>query len=409
MPPSIDPSLPSSSSSPSNLLAALSTKVPKLRHIRTPDCSTTNTTSRHWIKPARLVKWEDFNYDNLMRSCGGLFGSLLQHPVQPLDFSQHFEDITAFTAEQSLENFFNKWTRTIVSFGLSTAQEHSRAFQEPHIRMIHGCDATTGTRHGIRNQQYKRKLRRLFPDWAGVFTLETKDGKRPLNILPGDTKLNYKFKSEDIKPVITPAYIPRWLWPILQVFTYCVRVNGRYGYIITDKELVVLRVGRPHETFTQSFNNRARKSENNGTVEYATVKYDNTQQEAEDGPQLTLNLALWWLHLLAANDRSILPAYDSLEHEQLCSPRRDVAGGDGARRDSVPESELDESVEADSAPPSLASSQSDETSLESLAGPETSFGTRVGLRRSERPVRRSGRNAPSSKRARNKRKRISTS
>ena len=30
--------------------------------------------------------------------------------------------------------------------------------------------------------------------------------------------------------------------PLSQIFTYCVRAKARYGYIITDKELVVLRI-----------------------------------------------------------------------------------------------------------------------------------------------------------------------
>ena len=63
------------------------------------------------------------------------------------------------------------------------------------------------------------------------------------NILPGYTKLGKKWSSNKI--VRGPVKVDikcQWLRPLAQIYTYCVRANVRYGYVITDKELVVFLV-----------------------------------------------------------------------------------------------------------------------------------------------------------------------
>ena len=83
------------------------------------------------------------------------------------------------------------------------------------------------------------------PDWAGVCRPRTSNAFKPENILPGDTKLSSKWKSSKIQTgSVTEAGGNRneWLWPLMQNFTYCLYCQVRYGYIITDQELVVIRL-----------------------------------------------------------------------------------------------------------------------------------------------------------------------
>ncbi len=90
------------------------------------------------------------------------------------------------------------------------------------------------------------------PNWGAVknSTIDVKSKGKAKNILPGDTKLSSKWSSSTINPGDIEKHDVRqdWYQPIAQIFTYCVRNNARYGYLITDKELVVIRVGPENQT-----------------------------------------------------------------------------------------------------------------------------------------------------------------
>lgn len=81
--------------------------------------------------------------------------------------------------------------------------------------------------------------RRFKPDWpvcaAGrVSTFE--DGSyRYLNLLPGDSKLSNKWNSSFYESMEDRAY---WEDPVRQIVHYCINSDSRYGFIITDEELV---------------------------------------------------------------------------------------------------------------------------------------------------------------------------
>ncbi|KAJ9493828.1 hypothetical protein H2202_010683 [Exophiala xenobiotica] len=72
----------------------------------------------------------------------------------------------------------------------------------------------------------------------------------------------------------------------------------RYGYIISDEEVVAFRVRVPHERLEEK-------------------KSKHSTQDPSGEKKLTMNLAIWWLHLLAANSRSIQTTYGPLEDEIL--------------------------------------------------------------------------------------------
>jgi hypothetical protein len=335
-----------SSAPRASLLQQLCTEAPSLRPNPPKNGSRTNTKHKSWLTPTRIDRWDDFNYQSLINTCKGRFQSVLQLQVQPLDFSQHFEDVTEFTAEHSLECFFSKWTRTIVSFALSAAQNQFHLFEKPFIRMIQGCDALILENNDDTALTKNIKEKRLLPDWAGVYGYITEKGERRTNILPGDTKVSYKWKSREIETgvIYKNDTIPEWLWPIMQVFTYCIRGNSRYGYIITDEEVVVMRVRGPANT-QESFDSGSAVEEDLGAVEYACIDYKSTQARESQG-HLTVNMALWWLHLLAAKDRTIQPAYRPLDEEYRASQSH--------KRDSLFRSETeDEDSVVETEPPDV--------------------------------------------------------
>ena len=79
-------------------------------------------------------------------------------------------------------------------------------------------------------------------DLAGVLLASTQ--QRTSNILPGDTKVGWKWSSRDIEVGdVESSYLATdWLEPIKQIYTYCIKLNVRYGNIITEKELIVTRI-----------------------------------------------------------------------------------------------------------------------------------------------------------------------
>jgi len=348
----------------STLLQQLSTDAPVIEARHPANFSKSNTQGTDWIVPSKIARWKDFNYQTLKKS----FETILHLEVQPLDFSQHFEDITEFTAEYSLEGFFNKWTRTIVSFSLKSAQNGSKLFEkQSFVRMVQGCDAKTkGLDDGLTVIQ-KQKNKKSLPDWAGILSSPAEEGQRPYNIVPGDTKLSYKWKSKEIVPGIIheAESIPRWLWPIMQVFTYCHKSGSRYGYIITDKELVVLRVRAAEGP--QSFES-GKAIADHGSVEFAVVDYKSTTLEGSE-PQLTINMALWWLHLLAAKERSIQQTYGPLDQEYLPTRRRAKANYLEESDTDVEHGSVNGTERSRTAPPIPS-----EISFQVSHGPGSSFG-----------------------------------
>ncbi len=129
-----------------------------------------------------------------------------------------------------------------------------------------------------------------------------------------------------------------FLKPLRQVLPYCIKVNSRYGYIITDTERFFfcrtkseeparpLSTNRPHREHTQPIHNRvasitsvtsatsaisldfsgsqytyARNLDvNEGPLEYSVAPWGSSGSDF-----LTINLSLWFIHLLTASNNSV--------------------------------------------------------------------------------------------------------
>jgi len=303
------PIAPTSNKAPDaeySLLHYLSTRKPKLQ--ATPRSkSRTNTTHQSWRRPSRIAKWEDFDCASLMKCCGGLFCEMLKHTIEPIKFPHLEKDIIRFADEAALEkHYVSQWTHPIVTTALSHAQRQSndRGLRPPFVEMVAGGNAQSISGHK--------------PDWAGTRTMVPDNPNQTVNILPGETKVSYKWKSTEIVPKEVKAndMVQNWFWPLRQIFTYCMNFKTRYGYIISDEEVVAFRVRAPRERLEENKSKRRIVlSKDRGTIEYVPI-YDSTQDPGGK-KRLTINLAIWWLHLLAANNRSIQTTYGPLKDEIL--------------------------------------------------------------------------------------------
>lgn len=95
---------------------------------------------------------------------------------------------------------------------------------------------------------------RLRPDWAGT---ENSENVPYSNRVPGDTKQSAKWNTN--MNTNTPTVQEEFRKPLRQVLTYCVRLNTRYGYIITDAEAYFFRRTKSPEPASPLSTNRPQR------------------------------------------------------------------------------------------------------------------------------------------------------
>lgn len=203
----------------------------------------------------------------------------------------------------------------MMSEALPIAQSHlNTSINDGRIHMIRGGQA-----------QYPGGDSGFRPDWAGVKRPATSTEKSE-NVLPGDTKPSKVWSSAVIKlgEVEDDPKTVAWLRPLCHIFAYCVRCNARYGYLISDKELVVVWIHPGSQTSSRSaieierslkssISTPATRARNTGILEYQAIPWDNDWEAGDNRYKgMTVNLALWWLHMMAAEESAIEEHYTPL-------------------------------------------------------------------------------------------------
>ncbi len=322
-------------------------------------CGTGRNTqpgSAKWAFPRSIESWEDFKYSTLKAAADGKLHRVLKHRCSLQDFSAipHIPFCRIYD-ENSFDSLLVKWNHSVVSVALSEAQK--RLESEPNRRrvfMVRGGQAD----HPGSNAKYR-------PDWGGVTesidqSKSPERVKRPKTILPGETKLSKKFTSRSIEPGVHELnYSQKWARPVQQVYTYCVRANARYGYIITDEELIVLQIRPgprlgPHDDSQSSILSKGSyggadtpqsRAWASGILQFKSIPWDHAKTAGEGQSEvMTVNLALWWLHMMAAeshkiernpdevddvvneNDDGSLGFRDDSEEESTVGAREDASG-----------------------------------------------------------------------------------
>ena len=314
-----------------SLLEYLRTKNPKLDASATRPGQNTSSKVNRFDEPKRIAEWNDFEYDVLQSIYGGSLHRILEHsfeldvPTVPKFPFRRVRD------EDSFESLVVIWNQSVVSNALSAAQGHLRIHKAQKIYMGKGGLSTWPGEANVRRR----------PDWAAVndASRDARSKSESRNLLPGETKLSKKWSSLAINQgdIEEADLKENWYQPLAQIFTYCVRNNARYGYIITDKELVVFRVGPIHhsdETDRRlSHGKRAEGSDmelgtkgsrwnkmettepnvramDSGLMEYKVIPWARPARSSQNSSmKMTVNLALWWLHMLAMNESSIKAKY----------------------------------------------------------------------------------------------------
>ncbi|KAL6715420.1 hypothetical protein ACLMJK_006381 [Lecanora helva] len=294
--------------------------------------NTKSTKAYPWDQPTFIVKWREFEYEALLSIYGGKLRDVLGQSFELENFHVPRVPFCQIHDENSLDSLIIKWNQSMTSKALTAAQRHLKVH---HSETVYFCKG--GQAQWPREAEIKKR-----PDWAAVkgFTLARESAQEVRNVLPGDTKLSKKWSSDRINPgdLDDIEFEDDWYQPLSQIFTYCVRSNARYGYLITDKELVVVRVSPrdplkyPWSQSSDAGKRKARKETIrrkhaarepcdkaiiDGCLEYQTIPWDDRKRSQRvDAPRMTANLALWWLHLLAANDGAIEEDYVPLDESE---------------------------------------------------------------------------------------------
>ncbi|MCJ1396295.1 hypothetical protein MMC18_009184 [Xylographa bjoerkii] len=288
-----------------------------------------------------ILEWEGIG---LEKDLEPLFGDILSFPVNNMptfeDALQHPRHLNEIHDESSFEALLIRWNYAIVSAALSIAQHHEEfprsLYARDHVGEI---SMAKGGQAWIpeKNRRTQRQDKTIFPDWAGIILEDDENAKlgqshqdnarHYLNVLPGDTKLSTKFRSEWGKRD------QRFEASIIQVFTYCRRANVRYGYIVTQEELVVIRLFWGNKGEPNSFN---ATSDKRLYLEYKSIPWVNSGDD-----KLTINLTLWCLHMLAARKKSIGGRNDLQSEYQ---PSDSSSGGNISEQDNSMEARSGDST-----------------------------------------------------------------
>ncbi|KAL8770399.1 MAG: hypothetical protein Q9209_003825 [Squamulea sp. 1 TL-2023] len=276
--------------------------------------SGSSTVRGYKNRPDEVAEWDDFGlaaFDSLHN--GALQEELkrqhrlLEHPIIP---KLPFRDVHD---ENSLEALLILWNWQVVSEALAATQKESwKLPSNEAVYMVRGGQSYMP--YDPRTEDAPR------PDWGGVRRpadeSQVQDRTKLQTILPGETKPSIKWSSTWIP---TDGRNRDWKKdvanPIGQIYQYCIRANARYGYLITDQELVAVRIDLES---VDDFHKRigGQRKRRLVTLRYKSIPWDTTTSTNHES--MTINLALWMLHLVAARDKDgKITTDDRTLHEAL--------------------------------------------------------------------------------------------
>ena len=344
-------------------------------------------TNGYYFWPRRLIKWDDFCFDTLQTVYGG---ELMAEALRKTSSLPAYPDIILETDcrvgnEGSTSTMLMKWNSTIVNRALLQVRDAFnpclwKPSQEGISTPKHAtpppapAPRQTPPRSCKPTHRRSRSSRRYVVDGGTVAssraTSQASQWQEDIEKLPKEYKTGSKWESSSVTrselvtesgDLLEGAKTTGYMRPIGQAFTYSVWLNCRYGCILTTKEAFLFRIspieqrhGKPVSGFrTTSFgvlktaechadvrdpvqaNLLQSTTRARGVMEYISVPWDNNNGgDATAYTDLTINLALWFLHVLAGNRHELAWTYGPLTSEVLATPPYRTPARTPASRDS---------------------------------------------------------------------------
>ncbi|PHH91464.1 hypothetical protein CDD83_365 [Cordyceps sp. RAO-2017] len=329
-----------------SILDLLTTRNPEIVEGAPGSKSLTSHHMYHW--PKQLKKWDEFSFETLETLYEGSLIRVARERASPLPALPHLsQDADCVVGdEDATQHVFTKWNHTIVQAALDEVREpfHSCVWT-PGRRHSRAGARFTPTRHETSASEQPgrtacgRLSRKNFKPDAGAFLPCRTHGSScaavPVERLPKDYKTAAKWNSSILFQGDILDESGRWrrkasrkneAMPIRQAFTYCIHFRCRYGCILTTDEAFIFRI-RPRagasytpESALRGDDALERSLREDGLMEYVSIPWasDETQDADSDGT-LTVNLALWLVHILAGNHHEVDWSYCPLASETLAT------------------------------------------------------------------------------------------
>ncbi|KAK3381759.1 hypothetical protein B0H63DRAFT_476572 [Podospora didyma] len=338
----------------------LTAKNPNLVYEEEKNATQTNGT---WIRPKYVRPWAEFSFETMEKVFDGKLMQecrrerVLTYPAPPLipeiDCIENGEQATVRILERWTRGMVNEALKQVVGtfypvFWASRATSKKKASDAALSETSSLVDATPagGTRRPRRASQLrltlsKSKRRQPRPDGACI-PLEADPlvvtGNKNTNQLPCEIKPGSKWTSESLLAgdlteadgkLRTKKHTQNQARPIIQLYHYCVVAKARYGFLITSKEIVLIRIKPaaasgtpPREASPANATALHQELRYNGLMEYKAIPWANhwsrlDGQEDGDYRNLTINLSLWILCVLAGNSGDPDWDYQPLNKEML--------------------------------------------------------------------------------------------
>jgi hypothetical protein len=241
-----------------------------------------------WWDVRNLNQWTDFNYQNVHNVDG--FSQLLNVPIDLRTLPHPSPNSIAPDTEYSLRNLFAEYFAVRVNASLRQTQGTQ------HLHMRANNSATT---------QYCPK-----PDFISHYdgdVLKTLRGD-PRGHLVGIVKSYDDFNSS-MRSQNAPAQV-KYLRGLAQLHRIMREHGCRYGYIITEIELICVRAGaEDHEYYANRRHGLAPHVDEGPRPIFGRLQTSVAIPLSATGinpstgqAQMTVGLALWYLHMLAKDD-----------------------------------------------------------------------------------------------------------
>ncbi|KFG84759.1 hypothetical protein MANI_010264 [Metarhizium anisopliae] len=177
-----------------------------------------NTRVKTNLLVKKWEKWSEFTFENITAVFGNHLKKDYLGQEEPVALKRDVEVYSEASADAGLRRF----PFPVINNALSSMAE------KPENAPYYG--------HGSRVMGYELK-----PDWSCISNQAKKDSKY-INLVPGDTKTSAKFDPDMLK-----SNFKEWKKVVRQLAAYADEHSVRYGFIVTDKLVVVLRFTRKRE------------------------------------------------------------------------------------------------------------------------------------------------------------------
>ncbi|GAP88161.2 hypothetical protein SAMD00023353_1500660 [Rosellinia necatrix] len=184
--------------------------------------------------PDKQREWKDMSYENLQST----FGAILSQPMDTPEVRNADEipsEKTQVFTEKSVQKIAALWNEPVVQHALDGTYEILRA--HPDMRFFEG--RVQFTENDGRGNLVDEEGKQQRPDWMVYLTGNqgTVD-----NLIPGDCKLASKWKSEWLKEHNKTSWKKDAIWVLRQATKYMSLGNKRYSFILSEEELVPMRL-----------------------------------------------------------------------------------------------------------------------------------------------------------------------